>query len=418
MITVPEARGRARARYERHYAAWAVAAATGEARVTVPLDIPLHPPVERAALADPEGAVEWVTSWREADVDGVVWEPRRWASLGTQQVPVRLRVTEPDRLAAFAGKGTHWRLVSARLADLVAEWAGHTADGGADLTRALRTSAGTLAALPQADVDRLRQVLRWLRDHPSSGAYIRQLPVRGVDTKWTQRHRGLVTALHRAITGRPDLGLASPPELLRVRFLDPGLGPAGLSDVSAPVEELARLALSPGAVLVVENLETLLALPPIAGVVVVHGSGHAVERLARIGWVAEARLLYWGDLDSHGFAILDRFRSSFAQAESVLMDRATLESHRDLWVSEPKPTRASLARLTAEESATYALLRQEGDVRLEQERLDLDTSVDALRASLADADVTARATDSSAATALRRGPDEVGGDDLDREGDV
>lgn len=384
MITVPEARERARARYERHYAAWAVGAATG-AEDVVALDIPLHPPVERVALADPGAAVEWVAAWRQAGVADVTWEERRWASLGTQQIPVRLTMTGAAQLAAFAGRQAHWRVVSSRVAELVAEWRGRTTDDGEALARALRACAGTLSALPQVDADRLREVLRWLVDHPSSGAYIRQLPVRGVDTKWTQRHRGLVTGLHRAITGRPDLGLAAPPELVRVRFLDVGLGPGGLSDVSAPVDELARLAVSPRAVLVVENLETLVALPPVPGVVVVHGSGHAVDRLARIGWVTQSRLLYWGDLDSHGFAILDRFRSHCPGVESVLMDRPTLETHRDLWVPEPKPTRASLERLTAEEAATLAMLRQEGDVRLEQERLDLDASVAALRAALGDA---------------------------------
>lgn len=383
MISVSEARERARTRYERSYAAWAVAAATG-AEAAVVLDIPLHPPVERVALADPGAAVEWVATWRHAGVAEVVWEERRWASLGTQQVPVRLTVTDAAELAAFAGRQAHWRAASSRIDGLLAEWRGRTTDDGEALARALRASAGTVVALPQADTDRLREVLRWLVDHPSSGAYIRQLPVRGVDTKWTQRHRGLVTGLHRAITGLPDLGLASPPELVRVRFLDVGLGPGGLSDVSAPVDELARLTVSPQAVLVVENLETVVAMPSLPGVVVVHGSGHAVDRLARIGWVTESRLLYWGDLDSHGFAILDRFRSHCPKVRSVLMDRATLESHRDLWVPEPKPTRASLDRLTPEESATYALLRQEGDVRLEQERLDLDASVDALRAALSE----------------------------------
>src|SRR5699024_10847809 len=112
-------------------------------------------------------------------------------------------------------------------AELVAEWEARTTDGGESLHRALRTHAAALAGLPDADIGRLRSVLRWLVEHPRSGAYIRQLPVRGVDTKWTQQHRGLVTGLHRAITGLPSLGLATPPELLRMRFLDPLLAPGG-----------------------------------------------------------------------------------------------------------------------------------------------------------------------------------------------
>lgn len=379
MITVAAARERARQRYERHYASWALAAAGDEPSPGVPLDLPLHPPSERAALADQAAAVEWVSVWRGADVAEVVWEQRRWASLGTQQVPVRLVVGEPAELAAFTGRARHWRTVTRRMAALVQEWQERCVDGGEALGRALRSGASALTALPEEDVARLEAVLRWLVDHPSSGAYIRQLPVRGVDTKWTRQHRGLVTALHGAITGLPDLGLTTPPALVRVRFLDARLAPGGLTDISSPVAELAALTLRPPVVLVVENLETLVALPEISGVVVIHGAGHAVDRLAQISWVGGARLLYWGDLDSHGFAILDRFRNYYPQVESVLMDRATLESHRDLWGPEPKPTRAALARLTEEESAARDMLRREGDVRLEQERLDLATSVEAVR---------------------------------------
>jgi len=386
VITLAEARERARRRYDRHYPAWALAAAlpppTPDVHTpptsTALLNLPLHPPSERTALADQAAAVEWVASWRAAGVRGVVWEQRRWVSLGTQELPVRLVLTDPAEVAALAGRAGHWRTVSRRLTALLQEWAEYAVDGEA-LPSALRTHASALTALPEEDFARLGAVLRWLVEHPDSGAYIRQLPIRGVDTKWTQRHRGLVTGLHRAVTGRPDLGLASPPDLLRVRFLDGALAPGGLSDISATVRELAALDMQPEAVLVVENLETLVALPALAGVVAVHGAGHAVDRLAGMEWVERARLLYWGDLDSHGFAILDRFRSYYPHVVSVLMDRTTLESHRDLWVPEPRPTRAALSRLTPEENEALARIRAEGDVRLEQERLDLTASVDDIR---------------------------------------
>ncbi|WP_434081270.1 Wadjet anti-phage system protein JetD domain-containing protein [Sanguibacter sp. Z1732] len=226
-------------------------------------------------------------------------------------------------------------------------------------------------------------MLTWLVDHPDSRMYIRQLPIRGVDTKWTKNHRGLVSGLHRAVTARADLGLAGMPDLVRARFLDPALAPApGLLDLSAPASQLDGLQVEPSGVLVVENLETLVALPHFPGVVVVLGSGHAVDRLPAIGWLRRARLWYWGDLDSHGFAILDRFRAHCPQVISVLMDTGTLQRHRDLWVPDPKPTRAELTRLTEAEASTLAMLRAEGDVRLEQERLDLTGAVTHLRGAL------------------------------------
>ncbi|MGC0252219.1 Wadjet anti-phage system protein JetD domain-containing protein [Pseudactinotalea sp. Z1748] len=397
MITLAAARDRARRRYERHHITWALRAASAAAAPPGPgphepvvhesapeplLSVPLHPPTESAALGDPAEAAGWVSSWREAELPGVVWQRRRWASLGTQEVPVRLQVSDPAQVAAIAERASHWRTVSARVADLLGQWSARTPDAGAALHRAVRGHAAALTALPAPDYERLRAVLAWLVDHPESGAYIRQLPVRGVDTKWTQNHRGLVTGLHQAITGRADLGLASMPDLVRVRFLDPSLAPAGLTDLSATVNELDALRVDPAAVLVVENLETLVALPSLAGVVVVLGSGHAVDRLPAIGWLRRARLLYWGDLDSHGFAILDRFRAHCAHVASVLMDTETLQGHRDLWVPEPRPTRAELTRLTEDEASALAMVRAEGDVRLEQERLDLVAAVTRLRHAL------------------------------------
>ncbi|WP_086857067.1 Wadjet anti-phage system protein JetD domain-containing protein [Amycolatopsis lexingtonensis] len=45
-------------------------------------------------------------------------------------------------------------------------------------------------------------------------------------------------------------------------------------------------------------------------------------------------LVYWGDIDTHGFAILNRVRRSFECTGSMLMDRATLLAHEGQWVGE------------------------------------------------------------------------------------
>ncbi|UNX55175.1 DUF2220 family protein [Georgenia sp. TF02-10] len=401
MVTVAAAREAARRRYDRHGAAWAVAAALGELDGAPVLDLPLHPPTEADALADERSAVAWVRSWRDAGAPGVQWGRRRWASVGAQDVPERLRVTDPADVARLAGRSPHWRVLRERTAALVGEWAGpvgalagdaapsgaaadDAAAGGVAASAVpteVRRQARALTDLDDADFWRLQEVLRWLVAHPGSGLYVRQLPVRGVDTKWVGHHRGLVTGLVGAITGSTDLGLAHPPDLVRVRFLDPALAPGGLTDVAAPVAQLDALGIAPRTVLVAENLESVVALPPLPGAVAVHGSGYAVERLGEISWVRDGRVLYWGDLDSHGFAILDRLRGACPAAVSVLMDRATLEAHRDLWVPEPTPSRADVARLTPAEAEVLAVLRDEGDVRLEQERLDWATCLATLRAA-------------------------------------
>ncbi len=42
-----------------------------------------------------------------------------------------------------------------------------------------------------------------------------------------------------------------------------------------------------------------------------------------------------GDIDTYGFAMLDRLRSYHPHIRSLLMDEATLLQHRPLWGREP-----------------------------------------------------------------------------------
>lgn len=369
MVTVEAARSRARAVYERSFASWATLLPVGPV-----LDLPLHPPTEAAALANGSSAIGWVTSWRDAGVAEVAWAHRQWASLGAQSVPERLRFDSPSALAAFAGKSTHWRTVSTRCAALIERW-----DGRPEVASVLRRHARAIGELPPADFARLTAVIEWLVAHPDSGLYIRQLPIRGVDTKWVGAHRSLVTGVVTAITGATGLGLEQPPGLVRVRFLDPGLRPGGLDDLASPVETLAALDLHPTVVYVFENLESVVAMPDVAGAVVVHGSGYAVDRLGRIPWIRDGLIVYWGDLDSNGFAILNRLRSHCSDVQTVLMDEDVLIEHRDLWVPEPTPATGEFSYLLPEERAVVARLHVLGDVRLEQERLTWPMCIEQLR---------------------------------------
>ena len=375
MVTVEAARSRARAVYERSFASWATLPPDGPV-----LDLPLHPPTEAAALADGTSAIGWVTSWRDAGVDEVAWAHRQWASLGAQSVPERLRFDSPSSLAVFAGRSTHWRAVSARCAVLVERW-----DGRPEVASVLRRHARAIGELSPADFARLNAVIEWLVDHPDSGLYIRQLPIRGVDTKWVGAHRSLVTGVVTAITGATGLGLEQPPGLVRVRFLDPALRPGGLDDLAAPVETLAALDVRPTVIYVFENLESVVAMPDVTGAIVVHGSGYAVDRLGRIPWIRDGRIVYWGDLDSNGFAILNRLRSHCSDVQAVLMDEDVLIEHRDLWVPEPTPATGELSYLLPEERAVVARLHELGDVRLEQERLTWPMCIERLRSATAPA---------------------------------
>ncbi len=161
--------------------------------------------------------------------------------------------------------------------------------------------------------------------NPSSGLYLRQLPVPKIDTKWIEARKAIVRDFTLATSGQPITGatqdfhevcgLRKPASKLRLRILCPKLRATlgGLCDIEAPISEIARMPLSIRAAFIVENLETGLALPDFEGTVAFMRLGHAISELARIPWLGPdhlshgiqqgclPRLLYWGDLDTHGF---------------------------------------------------------------------------------------------------------------------
>lgn len=395
MLTVAEARAKARTKLTASMAAWA-------ARPAEPagIDIALHPPTEAQVLADQRAAAAWAASWRaiagpespsnassttesssteSSTADGVRidWAERSWARVGRQQVPVRLRLTDAEAVAGFVGgdPARRWRCLRDRAATMRSRFGETEA-----LASAIRAHGRRILGLDDEAFTTLIDVVDWLRAHPVGRLRPRQLPIRGVDSKWFEGHRSLVTDLLTAAGCPAALDVLDAEARIRMRILDEHLAPHGLGDVTAPVTELAALDLSPEVVFVFENLESVLAMPAWAGAVVIHGSGYAVDAVAELGWVASARVIYWGDLDSHGFAILARLRAHLPAAASALMDETTLLAHRDLWVSEPRPHTGRLSGLNGSEDRALARIRAEGNVRLEQERIPWATALTALQA--------------------------------------
>ena len=125
-------------------------------------------------------------------------------------------------------------------------------------------------------------------------------------------------------------------------------------------------------VFVVENEISYLAFPPAPDSIVVFGSGFGLAALRDLPWLDSKEIVYWGDIDTHGFDILNRLRARFGSVRSILMDQQTLLTHPRQWVTEPSPTNRLMPNLTATEEALYKDLvegRYGPAVRLEQERV-------------------------------------------------
>jgi hypothetical protein len=374
-------------RFQSKHREWLIGD-TGESQW--PLEVPLGLPTEQAALRQVDGVRAWVSAWQGWQGVGTLsWCDRRWKALGVQRLPEKLALRGPEDVAMWIGESARWERAQSRYRALIARWP--------VLAQQLPRYFDVLADYSDADYQRLTEMLDWIASHPYSNLYPRQLPVSGLDSKWLDGRKGLLTDLVAAIQedSSSDLdfyqrcGLKAPPLLVRMRVLDQSLRAhvGGVGDITAPVDDLAGISWPVSHVFIVENLQTGLAMSDMPGAVVFMRLGYNVDVLARLPWLARARCIYWGDLDTHGFAILHRARSYIPELQSVLMDEETLLRHKALWVDEAaQHSAAELTLLTKDERQLYRDLKQQRwgqNVRLEQERIDWNTAWNVLQRSLA-----------------------------------
>ena len=288
-------------------------------------------------------------------------------------------------------------------------------------------------------------LLAWLLAHPRPGIYLRQVDLAGIHSKFIEAHRSVLAELldrvlpaeainpsHSGAAGFSQrYGFLDKPLRLRFRWL--GAPPAGCrmgawacggdrgdrsdqgddrdggdggdgghdgdgdghdsgdGDYTVSQTMFARLfsATAPAVrqVFITENEINFLAFPPVANGLVIFGAGYGFDALAAVPWLAACALHYWGDIDTHGFAILDQLRAHQPQVQSLLMDRATLLAHRAQWTTEPQPTLRDLGRLNADEQALYGDLRwqrlEAQALRLEQERIGYGWACSAVQRAVA-----------------------------------
>lgn len=352
--------------YARRLASWSQAPG-------LPIDFPLRIRIRGLDAADSavdhEGTLYRARAWSAYAGPGrVETTRRRWPGFNVLDVPHRLAFNAPQELAEFAGNADEWSTAAHRMGQLRNAW-----------PNILRLPPGEFAkvmALADPDWSTVLATLSWADKNDTAGYLARQLPIPGADTKWVQRHWPLIDKLS-ALGARSNSATLSPlntiEKMTLTRVLDESLRNqiGGLGLFAAPPTELARLPLTPKVVIVCENLQNAHAFIDRPGTVVLAGKGFDIPAYAKIPWLHTARILYWGDIDTHGFAILNRFRSHLS-AESILMDEGTLLRNRASWVTEDTPTSAVLPNLTDAEQRVYRGLIADvygTKVRFEQERV-------------------------------------------------
>jgi hypothetical protein len=353
-------------------------AATGDTR------FPLRLTLKAPGSADVTDRFEAVRAWA-AGLSATPWIRLEWQDIrhrvqGKQRLPAAAWIDSVDDALHWLGKRRDWQ----RFAAIIAS----TRQAQPALLPWL--AKRPLQALELADDwPRLLAVVAWLAHHPRPGIYLRQVDLPNVHTKFIEMHRGVLTELldlalpaHAIDAGKGGVsqfaarfGFLEKPTRIRFRLLDPDIRLIpGIScpDIALDADSFSRLKMDIGRVFITENETNFLAFPEVRQAIVIFGAGYGWEAMSRSRWLHDCALHYWGDIDTHGFAILAQLRGHFAQVESFLMDRETLDAHASAWGVEDKPSRAELSRLTPAESALYDDLRENrirDGLRLEQEHV-------------------------------------------------
>lgn len=338
-----------------------------------PLSFPLRGPGP-AEIGERLGEVQkWAGEWEQAGRGPLRVEYRKVGGrhIGANLIPGRAWVDGYEQAWALLGARAEVR----RLGELAEQTSSECPSLLPWLTRypvkALRLAGNW---------GQLLATVRWIDQRQAPGMYLRQVDVPGVDTKFIERHKGvLAELLDLQLAGdRIDpeagdfegrYGFRRKPGYVRFRS---GSCYGGFSELSVRAEEFTAPPPGITRAYVVENEVTYLAFPLAPDAMVIVGGGYAAGVLESLGWLTALDVVYWGDIDTHGFAILNRLRRPVPHARSMLMDRATLLAHREQWVTEPVPTAAGLDLLDATELDLYRDLVTGTfgpAVRLEQERI-------------------------------------------------
>lgn len=230
--------------------------------------------------------------------------------------------------------------------------------------------------------DDLLKVCLYFASHPRPELYIRELPIE-VHTKFIEQHIRVLQSLLNALLPPssirleesrfvPRFYLKEAEPMIRFRVLDSitqAYFGGVISDITLPISQFQWLPFSCQRVFIVENKMNFLTFPSLPNAIVVWGQGFQVEVLKGCEWLKSLTIVYWGDMDVHGFLILSQVRGYFPQTRSLMMDQQTLDAFSSMVVPNevihsPKPM-----HLTPEESQMYQYLKDHA-YRLEQEKIN------------------------------------------------
>jgi hypothetical protein len=302
----------------------------------------------------------------------VHWEEVRLRDFGRNSKPSRVTVDSLQDLLRLAGRRKAFQATRSVVERLRSDLPG-VEDWIVKHVRTLDQLHGSIGGLIA--------VSQFFMENPWPDCYARQILV-PVDTKFVERHAPTLRQWLRLLLPGSAInvsesqfanqfGLRDKERHRRLRILDQSLLaelPVSFAELSLPPRALASLPVRDATVVVVENRLNLFTLPSMQRSVGIEGEGKAVTRLRKLEWLHDNRLIYWGDIDVDGFAILSSLRGLFPHLESVLMDQETLDSHLEYQVPGNGRAPSPPSNLKPHEAAAFQICAS-NNVRLEQERV-------------------------------------------------
>lgn len=334
-----------------------------------PVILGIGKPAASSFDADPGLLRAHLKAWREVQIGEVQWETMRFRKLS---VPVDMPVSWILR------KPTEW-IAACNSPIVMAEF------------QRLSTLIDIAPILFHSVLIRQRHLWRdkshdeivqsinlalQLEPGTAQGAPLRALGLGGVDSKFFERNRLLLTRLlDLRFDGLPgEQGLAAfldaaieGDHWLLVVDLDGNLLP--YSQLRVRDVELSYTALPGRFVLIIENEQCHHQLPKLVDTVAVLGGGLNLGWL-KAEWLGSRQLAYWGDIDTWGLTMLARARALQPALVPLLMKKEVFDRYADRAVVEPVPAGdLPVMGLTEAEIDFYHYLLKQPRSRLEQEYL-------------------------------------------------
>ena len=307
----------------------------------------------------------------------LVYKEFSFKSIGVQKLPVEVRFEELDEYLSFICKLEEYQKFQTVYDDIVKNYT---------TLKDVFVKKPFLILDYHDRWDRILRVVDFMSKNKNPNCYIRELSIENVDTKFIEKHKKLLDNLLSNILQKDPLkslsdfafekkyGFKYPLSQVRFRILDSKYFINELSDLTLNIKEFEKLDLEIKRVFIIENKVTFLSFFNVVDSIVIFGSGYKVSLLKSAEWLKNKEIIYWGDIDEDGFAILSNLRSYLPQTKSILMDTKTIErfSHLKVEYDKKSSTKENLSNLTKEEKLAYQRVKNDfygKNFRLEQERI-------------------------------------------------